>query len=150
MLHVTCVTLLPREGAGDMIKTLLYTGVRVSELVGICLDDVDFTRCQIRINKGKGDKDRVVLFPSAFKEALALHADAMNQGGHPPVRVVVEEALQRPGRPQDPRGLRGGRRAAPPCLPTQAPALPVHLAQEAGDRRRPHPALLGPRQATIP
>jgi len=69
--------------AGDviMIKTLLYTGVRVSELVGIRLDDVDFNRCQIRINRGKGDKDRLVPFPPAFKEALALHANAMRAKG---------------------------------------------------------------------
>jgi integrase len=34
-------------------KTLLYTGVRVSELVAIRLADVDFDRCQIRINEAK-------------------------------------------------------------------------------------------------
>jgi len=56
-----------------IIKTLLYTGVRVSELVHIKLIDVDFDRCQIRINKGKGSKDRMVPFPSAFKEVLAMH-----------------------------------------------------------------------------
>lgn len=54
---------------GDMvlIKTLFYTGVRVSELTHIRLDDIDLDRCQIRINRGKGDKDRVVPFPDAFK-----------------------------------------------------------------------------------
>jgi len=36
-----------------LIKTLLYTGVCVSELVAIRLADVDFDRCQIRINEGK-------------------------------------------------------------------------------------------------
>ncbi len=43
---------------GDLvlIKTLLYTGVRVSELVAIRLNDVDFDRCQVRINEGKGRK----------------------------------------------------------------------------------------------
>jgi integrase/recombinase XerD len=56
-----------------LIKTLLYTGVRVSELVKIRLDQVDLDRCQIRINHGKGDKDRVVPFPDAFKETLGLH-----------------------------------------------------------------------------
>jgi integrase/recombinase XerD len=68
---------------GDLvlIKTLLYTGVRVSELVDIRLVDVDFDRCQIRINKGKGGKDRVVPFPSAFKETLALHHDRLRQRG---------------------------------------------------------------------
>jgi integrase/recombinase XerD len=64
-----------------LIKTLLYTGVRVSELVAIRLDDVDFDRCQIRVNEGKGRKDRVVPFPSAFKETLALHADSLRHRG---------------------------------------------------------------------
>jgi len=62
-----------------LIKTLLYTGVRVSELVAIRLDDVDFDRCQIRVNQGKGGKDRVVPFPPPFKETLALHADALRR-----------------------------------------------------------------------
>lgn len=41
-----------------LIKTLFYTGVRVSELVTIRLDEVDVERCQIRITQGKGSKDR--------------------------------------------------------------------------------------------
>ena len=61
--------------AGDvvLIKTLLYTGVRVAELVVIRLVDVDLDACRIRITHGKGGKDRMVPFPPAFKEALALH-----------------------------------------------------------------------------
>lgn len=39
-----------------IIKTLLYTEVRVSELVRIKLIDVDLERCQIRINQGKEKK----------------------------------------------------------------------------------------------
>jgi integrase len=64
--------------AGDvvLIKTLLYTGVRVAELVRIRLADVDLDACRIRINQGKGSKDRVVPFPAAFKETLALHIAA--------------------------------------------------------------------------
>jgi integrase/recombinase XerD len=64
-----------------LIKTLLYTGVRVSELVAIRLEDVDFDRCQIRINEGKGRKDRVVPFPPPFKETLALHAERLRRAG---------------------------------------------------------------------
>lgn len=64
-----------------IIKTLLYTGVRVSELVRILLSDVDFDRCQIRINQGKGKKDRIVPFPESFKEVLALHAQSVTQKG---------------------------------------------------------------------
>ena len=60
-----------------IIKTLLYTGVRVSELVNIKLEDVDLERCQIRINAGKGGKDRIVPFPATFKEVLAMHSAKM-------------------------------------------------------------------------
>jgi len=59
-----------------MIKTLLYTGVRVSELVRIRIGDVDLDGCRIRIEQGKGKKDRYVPFPASFKETLALHIDA--------------------------------------------------------------------------
>jgi integrase/recombinase XerD len=62
-----------------LIKTLLYTGVRVSELINIRLCDVDFARCQIRINQGKGKKDRIVPFPVHFKEVLAMHVDSMRR-----------------------------------------------------------------------
>lgn len=62
-----------------IIKTFLYTGVRVSELVDIKLSDVDYERCQIRVNGGKGGKDRIVPFPVVFKEVLAMHADKMRQ-----------------------------------------------------------------------
>ncbi len=62
-----------RIGDLVLIKTFLYTGVRVAELVKIQLSDVDLDRCQIRINLGKGHKDRVVPFAPGFKETLALH-----------------------------------------------------------------------------
>jgi integrase/recombinase XerD len=55
-----------------IIKILLYTGIRVQELVNIKMTDIDFDRCQIRINKGKGNKDRVVPFPEYFRETLLL------------------------------------------------------------------------------
>jgi integrase/recombinase XerD len=62
-----------------LVKTLLYTGVRVSELVNLRLTDVDVERCQIRINQGKGGKDRLVPFPNTFKEVLAMHIDRMRE-----------------------------------------------------------------------
>jgi integrase/recombinase XerD len=62
-----------------LIKTLFYTGVRVSELVTIRLQEVDLERCQIRICLGKGGKDRMVPFPRAFRELLGLHMQQMHQ-----------------------------------------------------------------------
>ncbi len=70
-----------RGGDIVLVKTLLYTGIRVAELVAIRIDDVDLDACRIRITKGKGAKDRVVPFPESFKEALALHIDALQAKG---------------------------------------------------------------------
>lgn len=62
-----------------IIKTFLYTGVRVSELVNIRLTDIDYDRSLIRIKAGAGKKDRLVPYPASFKEVLAMHADRMCQ-----------------------------------------------------------------------
>jgi integrase/recombinase XerD len=60
-----------------MIKTLLYTGVRVSELVKIKIEDIDISQCQIKIVEGKGKKDRIVPFPQNFKEILAMQMNSI-------------------------------------------------------------------------
>ncbi len=56
-----------------MIKLLIYTGVRNSELASILIDDVDVKGERIRIDQGKGKKDRYVPFPSSFKGELAQY-----------------------------------------------------------------------------
>jgi integrase/recombinase XerD len=70
-----------RTGDIVLIKTLLYTGVRVAELVAIRISEVDLDACRIRITHGKGGKDRYVPFPTAFKETLALHIDTARTKG---------------------------------------------------------------------
>ena len=62
-----------------IIKTLLYTGVRVSELVKIKISEVDLDRCQIKITQGKGKKDRIVPFPAQFREVLTMYIDKMSE-----------------------------------------------------------------------
>ena len=61
-----------------LIKTLFYTGVRVSELVAIRLDEVDIERCQIRITQGKGKQGPTGSLSSLFpRTACSAHeADA--------------------------------------------------------------------------
>jgi integrase/recombinase XerD len=82
-----------RLGDVVLIKTLLYTGVRVSELVALRLEAVDLDRCQLRVTAGKGGKDRVVPFPAAFRETLALHAGGMAQRG---ATHLFESSWKRP------------------------------------------------------
>lgn len=59
-----------------MLRLLFQTAVRVSELCGIQIGDVDLESFKIRINGGKGDKDRVVLFGKTFATALRTHIAA--------------------------------------------------------------------------
>jgi integrase/recombinase XerD len=56
-----------------IIKVLLYTGIRVSELIRLKKSDVDTIGCQIRVIAGKGKKDRIVPFPKSFRETLAIY-----------------------------------------------------------------------------
>jgi len=59
-----------------MLRLLFQTAVRVSELCGIQVGDIDVENHKIRINAGKGDKDRFVLFGKSFATALRTHLAA--------------------------------------------------------------------------
>jgi integrase/recombinase XerD len=59
-----------------MLRLLFQTAVRVSELCGIQVGDIDLESFKIRINAGKGDKDRYVLFGKSFATALRTHISA--------------------------------------------------------------------------
>lgn len=56
-----------------MIKLLIYTGLRNAELSQIQLKHVDLDQCQVRIEQGKGKKDRTVLFPASFRGEVAQY-----------------------------------------------------------------------------
>ena len=69
------------DGAGNlqhqiMLRLLFFTGVRVSELTRIQVDDVDLAGFKIFIKEGKGSKDRYILFPEAFRLTLQAHLAA--------------------------------------------------------------------------
>ncbi len=48
---------------------LVFTGLRVSELVNVKLSDFDFSNNTLKV-KGKGDKERIVIFSDYVKENL--------------------------------------------------------------------------------
>jgi integrase len=68
-----------------MLRLMFFTGVRVSELCGIEVSDVDLEACKIFINQGKGAKDRYVLFGKSFATALRTHIAA-----HPNNRYLFQ------------------------------------------------------------
>lgn len=55
-----------------IIRMLYATGVRVSELVNICIKDINIKERTIRI-LGKGNKERIVVFGNNTKETLELY-----------------------------------------------------------------------------
>ena len=68
-----------------MLRLLFYTMVRVSELCNIKVEEIDLENCKIRINQGKGSKDRYVLFGKSFSTALRTHIAA-----HPHNRYLFQ------------------------------------------------------------
>lgn len=58
----------PLEGA--VAEFLYATGVRVSELTALRLENIDFATGVARVKKGKGGKDRIVLFGRKADAAL--------------------------------------------------------------------------------
>ena len=51
--------------------SLLYgTGLRLSEALNLRIEDIDGDRLQVRVNKGKGNKDRYVSIPECLLEVL--------------------------------------------------------------------------------
>lgn len=65
-----------------IISLFLTTGLRTSELININLDDINFSNNTIRINKGKGNKDREIVFSNNCKEKLLNYIALRNNKKH--------------------------------------------------------------------
>ncbi len=62
------------EGTLGLIARALYgTGLRLMEGLRLRVKDLDFDRGQIVVREGKGDKDRVVMLPTALRDPLRTH-----------------------------------------------------------------------------
>lgn len=91
----------PRNRA--IVETLYATGVRISELLQIKLEDVKWDTRQIWIRKGKGNKERFVLFSYDCLERLKKYLAHRkrespylfsNYWGKPLSRVFVEQQFR--------------------------------------------------------
>jgi len=56
-----------------VVATFFYSGVRVSELASLRVADVDLVAGRIRVNQGKGGKDRIVYVPPRLQPILARY-----------------------------------------------------------------------------
>jgi site-specific recombinase XerD len=53
-----------------VFATFLFTGLRLSELLNLKVDNIDFVSDIIRVNKGKGGKDRILPLNERLKKIL--------------------------------------------------------------------------------
>jgi len=58
-----------------VVGTFFYCGLRVSELATLRLGDVDLVAGRIRVNQGKGGKDRILYVPPRLLPILANYLD---------------------------------------------------------------------------
>ena len=56
-----------------MIVTCYGCGLRLSELVGLCVKDIDSERSLLRVQQGKGAKDRSVILSAGVLQALRAY-----------------------------------------------------------------------------
>jgi len=69
-----------------LITRLLFeTGMRASELLGLCLEDIDEKNRAVRIKKAKGRKERIVLFGESTRRDLRVY---LGVDTHPRDRAV--------------------------------------------------------------
>lgn len=68
--------LMQLEGTLGLMAGLLYgSGLRLMECVRLRVKDVEFSRHEIVVREGKGNKDRVTMLPTSLAEPLRRHLD---------------------------------------------------------------------------
>lgn len=100
-----------------MLRLLLFTAVRSAELVSLRVEDVDLEAGKIFLERGKGDKDRYILYPDSFRLALRAYLNGRRDG------YLFESSR---GGPYSTRRIR---------------QIVAHYAVEAGIPERVHPHL---------
>ena len=89
------------DGVEWIMAMLLYgAGLRLMECLRLRVKDIDFSRNEIRIRSGKGDKDRVTMLPGAVKEPLLTHLQGVKRQHEEDLQKTVKEAVRKAGLPK--------------------------------------------------
>lgn len=128
-----------------MLATIYATGLRVSELVGLKVADIDSRRMVIRVRQGKGQKDRYVMLSEKLLAVLREYWRSRRPAdwlfpGDDPAKPLTRRVVQRNC---DAAARRAGltKRVSPHAL---RHAFATHLL-ESGTDIRTIQALLGHR-----
>src|SRR3970282_752107 len=96
------------------LTTAYAAGLRVSEVVGLRVGDVDSQRMVIHVRQGKGRKERLVMLSTQLLALLRVYVRAVRPGewlfpGAVPARPLTVRSLQQAGA----KAARGSRPAQP-------------------------------------
>ena len=89
------------SGTPWLMAALLYgAGLRLMECCRLRVKDIDFSRNQIVVRAGKGDKDRYTMLPAAVKQPLLKHLEGTRRQHEQDLRnglgrVALPNALER-------------------------------------------------------
>ena len=157
VLSVAEVTLLLQAAPGPKYKAALATaygaGLRVSEVVALKVGDIDSERMLLRVEQGKGRKDRnAMLSPQLLQVLRAWWSEGRRLGvllprgwlfpGRNPVEPLFDPSAQ-PRRPC----RRRGRRDQEASVAAHAAAQLRHTPAGTGHRHPRHPGAARPCQA---
>lgn len=68
------------DGVSWIMAMVLYgSGLRVTECLRLRVKDIDFTKGEILVREGKGNKDRVTMLASGVQDALLKHLDRVRR-----------------------------------------------------------------------
>ncbi len=122
------------SGTTWLMTMLLYgAGLRLLECCRLRVKDIDYSRNQITVRAGKGDKDRYTMLPGVVKEPLLRHLQA--------VKLQHEKDLKRGlGRVALPNALERKYPNAGKEWPWQwvFPATSHYVDRTTGEKRRHH------------
>lgn len=122
------------DGTSALVCRLLYgSGLRLMEALRLRVQSLEFTRGEIRVRAGKGDRDRVTMLPQTLGDPLRSHLEG--------VRAQHQHDLKHgAGWVELPGALRRKYPRAGREWPWQwvFPGTRVHTDAETGEQRRHH------------
>ncbi len=78
-----------------IVSTLIYSGLRVSELCSLDVDDVDFDENIILVRSGKGEKGRIVVIPGECVETIQRYLELRSKLSPPGKALFVSNKRTR-------------------------------------------------------